>query len=565
MNPMHSSIASNLDAPFLHDETISLPNKPKNKRLFLSELISSDENLSSSIIKYYNVLSSARLQWLYQQLLSMRFDKSLVHYILKQYSCVLDYNYTREELLNRVIDLYNAKENENENEKNENMGSFNNGGGSFQEEIKENSYNNNKKKPTSYSMNSYYSNNEAIHEMDLEANLNICRICYLISDNIITIKFCSHKFCYDCVKAFIKSKIEHYDTKAITCPSDECGNILQEEFIKEILKNEPNLIEKYLKFKAQLDLLEYPNRKWCIKPDCPHYVEKNSLEDNNKVGCICGQEMCFACGNAWHEGMSCEEAVDKDYQEYEKNVIVKKCPKCLAKIEKNEGCNHITCTRCKYEFCWVCRAICVNGYCINNCPKFPVNEFRRRGRQINFLPRNFFFMCGLENEMCGLSMVKCLFNSIFFIIFSNLLVYTSCILLLCLYLDYIIFSPFSLWNSFIRDPLEGPAFSKCKKIIFIICFPLIFLLYIFACLITLEVFLLKLPLLLVLNTAKYFFIALFDRTAFSIFYYERRQTLLEENINIIPANRKSLFFVLAVGYLSFMALWYVIFIEYLIN
>jgi hypothetical protein len=33
---------------------------------------------------------------------------------------------------------------------------------------------------------------------------------------------------------------------------------------------------------------------------------------------------------------------------------VKFCPVCRSKIEKNEGCNHMTCLVCKYEFCWNC-------------------------------------------------------------------------------------------------------------------------------------------------------------------------------------------------------------------
>ena len=38
----------------------------------------------------------------------------------------------------------------------------------------------------------------------------------------------------------------------------------------------------------------------------------------------------------------------------------KKCPNCGIVIEKNKGCNHMTCYKCGYEFCWYCLEICTN-------------------------------------------------------------------------------------------------------------------------------------------------------------------------------------------------------------
>jgi E3 ubiquitin-protein ligase RNF14 len=63
-----------------------------------------------------------------------------------------------------------------------------------------------------------------------------------------------------------------------------------------------------------------------------------------------------------HTGLTC-----KDYDQMLKNAKnqqiksehwkkcnTKSCPKCNIPIEKNDGCDHMTCGKCKHEFCWLC-------------------------------------------------------------------------------------------------------------------------------------------------------------------------------------------------------------------
>lgn len=41
----------------------------------------------------------------------------------------------------------------------------------------------------------------------------------------------------------------------------------------------------------------------------------------------------------------------------------KRCPNCRINIEKNEGCNHMTCSQCHFQFCWFCKRewnVCCN-------------------------------------------------------------------------------------------------------------------------------------------------------------------------------------------------------------
>jgi len=61
--------------------------------------------------------------------------------------------------------------------------------------------------------------------------------------------------------------------------------------------------------------------------------------------------MCFICEHQWSpEDGGVPMPQDADVEEV-MGVKVKKCPKCTEYIEKNGGCDHMTC-RCGYQFWW---------------------------------------------------------------------------------------------------------------------------------------------------------------------------------------------------------------------
>lgn len=103
------------------------------------------------------------------------------------------------------------------------------------------------------------------------------------------------------------------------------------------------------------------NLKWCPFPNCTNAVQckvtQNQLEQIvPSVECSAHHHFCFGCSLAEHQPATCTVAklwLKKCADDSETaNWIAahtKECPKCNSTIEKNGGCNHMTCKKCKYE------------------------------------------------------------------------------------------------------------------------------------------------------------------------------------------------------------------------
>lgn len=103
--------------------------------------------------------------------------------------------------------------------------------------------------------------------------------------------------------------------------------------------------------------------QWCPKPACGNPM----VADAGALMLVCPSEkcqftFCKRCQVEWHADSTCDEyqqwKLENNEAEARYNQWVKKnarkCPNCPSMIEKNGGCNHMTCYRCKHEFCWLC-------------------------------------------------------------------------------------------------------------------------------------------------------------------------------------------------------------------
>lgn len=81
--------------------------------------------------------------------------------------------------------------------------------------------------------------------------------------------------------------------------------------------------------------------------------------------------------------------VKKDDVEVKEWILknTKACPKCQVNIQKNGGCMHMTCGKCRYEFCWICMGLWSHRHqCNRDNEVHPTNQaviFIRRFVQYN--------------------------------------------------------------------------------------------------------------------------------------------------------------------------------------
>lgn len=97
---------------------------------------------------------------------------------------------------------------------------------------------------------------------------------------------------------------------------------------------------------------DLPTFRWCVGRHCS-YGEEHSDDESPVIECSsCGLLACSHHNIPWHHGETCSEydrriatrqARAEQKSEREIKRVAKRCPGCRRFINKNGGCNHMTC------------------------------------------------------------------------------------------------------------------------------------------------------------------------------------------------------------------------------
>jgi len=195
---------------------------------------------------------------------------------------------------------------------------------------------------------------------------------------------CGHEFCLECWKSQIQITFQNGPSCILTtCPAEKCNEIVTDVEIRQVT---PELVPTFLNYQLRNFVELNDTSRWCPGPGCEQIAYMNAGTDTLVATCNeCSTTFCIKCGSEPHAPLICSKLdtwIEKCKNESETaNWLLantKKCPNCNTRIEKNQGCNHMTCRQCKHEFCWICTGDWskhgrgTGGY--YNCNKFQMDE-----------------------------------------------------------------------------------------------------------------------------------------------------------------------------------------------
>lgn len=188
-----------------------------------------------------------------------------------------------------------------------------------------------------------------------------CSVCFQPAQSPLIHLDCGHGFCKCCWRMHIETQLQNGVSTRITCMNNGCPLICQREFALELLRDQPELRTKHEHALFRDFVTSHPHLRLCPGSGCECVIFCKTAKAHRVICSNCNTKFCFKCGKDYHAPASCDVvrkwmvkcADDSETANYI-SAHTKDCPNCHSCIEKNGGCNHMQCSKCKHHFCWMC-------------------------------------------------------------------------------------------------------------------------------------------------------------------------------------------------------------------
>jgi len=133
----------------------------------------------------------------------------------------------------------------------------------------------------------------------------------------------------------------------ISCPHRTCNRLIGDEYVRNIIS--PSVCEEF----------EYVLLDQTINQDLRDQLTRCPLGCGSflQEDCYCVNEDCRKIQRHQRElerkrRTQNEKKIEYQFSFWSVKASTKHCPKCFAHIEKNGGCDHMNCYKCKQNFLW---------------------------------------------------------------------------------------------------------------------------------------------------------------------------------------------------------------------
>ncbi len=198
-----------------------------------------------------------------------------------------------------------------------------------------------------------------VTRLKLIANLPLSQ-CSVCAERVPTLRLHENAHgkclaCIDCIRNWAHSQLQETGVRrenSIRCL--RCHLMLNDDLVRYALRNHPvSLARLEERLNGLRDSKGYHRcpRKGCFGGG---FIPQSSWFSSPLTEAKC--PVCDRCWTLARDPSTEVETATKNWISSE----CKACPKCEVMIERNKGCDHMICARCKEAFCWRCGLDYVN-------------------------------------------------------------------------------------------------------------------------------------------------------------------------------------------------------------